>query len=305
MTEKPLEQLEKQPVSSRRSIDSILCPTNLSPASDEALRYAVGLARAYNAKLFLCYVSENPQELTPEQVNKFFIDSIGPYISETDCPWLKWEGIIAKGEAEEVIPELAKKHNVDIIVMRSRRRPYAAMLLGSTAEAVCHRAPCPVLVTHRQERKWVDLEGEIHLKRILVAYDFSKYSDLALSYGLSLAQEFQTELHLMNVCSDHLEMSEDEKTKALAHLQQLIPQQADLWAKIVPVIASGQPYHQVLDYIQENQIDLVCMGAHGAGHTPWALFGSNVDRVLRQAICPVLVAHLAEPELEPESKPKE
>ncbi len=296
MSEKPLEQLERTSLNSRRSIDSILCPTSLSPASDEALRYAVGLARVYNAKLLLCYVSENPQELTPEQVNKFFIDSIGPYISETDRPWLKWEGFIVKGEPEEVIPDLAAKHNVDLIVMRSRRRPYAAMLLGSTTEAVCHRAPCPVLVTHRQERSWVNLDGEVQLKRVLVAYDFSKYSDLALSYGLSLAQEFQTELHLMNVCSDNSEISEDEKTKALTHLRELLPSEVSLWAKIVPVVASGKPYHQVLDYIKENQIDLVCMGAHGAGHTPWALFGSNVDRVLRQAICPILVAHFSEPE---------
>jgi len=35
---------------------------------------------------------------------------------------------------------------------------------------------------------------------------------------------------------------------------------------------------------------LICLGAHGAGFGMRALFGSNVDRVLRQAPCPVLVA---------------
>ena len=36
-------------------MDRILCPTDLSRESDEALRYAIALARAYEAKLMLLY----------------------------------------------------------------------------------------------------------------------------------------------------------------------------------------------------------------------------------------------------------
>ena len=34
------------------AIQRILCPTDLTTESDEALRYAVALSSAYNAKLF-------------------------------------------------------------------------------------------------------------------------------------------------------------------------------------------------------------------------------------------------------------
>jgi hypothetical protein len=40
------------------TIERILCPTNLSSEPDEALRYAVALTSAYNAKLFLLYCKE-------------------------------------------------------------------------------------------------------------------------------------------------------------------------------------------------------------------------------------------------------
>jgi nucleotide-binding universal stress UspA family protein len=40
---------------------------------------------------------------------------------------------------------------------------------------------------------------------------------------------------------------------------------------------------------------LISVGAHGAGFGMRALFGSNVDRVLRQARCPVLVARPLRP----------
>lgn len=290
MSEKSQEQI------TRKFINKILCPTNLNPSSDEALRYGVALARAYNAKLYLCYVSEEEQKLTPEQVQQVFVESIAPYINMQERPEINWEGMVSSGEASEVIPQVAKEIAADLIIMRSRRRPYAAMLLGSTAEAVCHTAKCPVLVTHRKEKEWVDLEGEIKLKKVLVAYDFSEYSDLALNYGLSLAQEFQTELHLMNVSPNSLaEDSEDnfDRNKALEHLQEQIPNEVHLWAKIIPIIATGKPYNQILSYAQENSIDLICIGAHGKENDTWALFGSNADRVLRQANCPVLIVHLA------------
>jgi len=39
-------------------VERILCPTDLSTESDEALRYAVALARIYEAKLLLLHCSE-------------------------------------------------------------------------------------------------------------------------------------------------------------------------------------------------------------------------------------------------------
>ena len=53
----------------------------------------------------------------------------------------------------------------------------------------------------------------------------------------------------------------------------------------------GQPYAEILTYAQNNEIDLIAMAAHGAGFGVHTLFGSNVDRVLRQARCPLLIAH--------------
>jgi nucleotide-binding universal stress UspA family protein len=59
----------------------------------------------------------------------------------------------------------------------------------------------------------------------------------------------------------------------------------------------GQPYREILNYAENNNIDLICLGAHGAGYGMRTLFGSNVDRVLRQAPCPVLVARPLKPSM--------
>ncbi|HEU4769084.1 MAG TPA: universal stress protein [Pyrinomonadaceae bacterium] len=78
-----------------------------------------------------------------------------------------------------------------------------AVLLGSTAETVCQSAPCAVLVTHPREREWVGRSsGEIDLNRILITDDFTQGSKTALNYGVSLAQEYQSEVHLMHVLAN-------------------------------------------------------------------------------------------------------
>jgi nucleotide-binding universal stress UspA family protein len=60
-------------------------------------------------------------------------------------------------------------------------------------------------------------------------------------------------------------------------------------------VSEGYPYREILNYAENNEIDLISVGAHGAGFGMRALFGSNVDRVLRQAPCPVLVARPLRP----------
>ena len=73
-------------------------------------------------------------------------------------------------------------------------------------------------------------------------------------------------------------------------LQQAIPKEAFLWCNFVNSVRGGKAYQEVLAYAQEHKIDLICMGASGSDWGLGNLFGSNVDRVLRQAPCPVLVA---------------
>ncbi|MCP9495276.1 MAG: universal stress protein [Pyrinomonadaceae bacterium MAG19_C2-C3] len=191
-------------------------------------------------------------------------------------------------------------------MFRFRRRPVQAALPGSTAEAVCRTAPCPVFVVHPDERQWVETrEGKMDLRRLLVAYDLSNDSEIALRYGLSLAQEHQTEIHLLHVLPAPLlqepeirwveASSEDSYYWAARRLQRAIPAEAHLWCRAKHCVRRGKPGREILDYAKMHEIDLICIGAQGADFGMGALFGSNVDRVLRQAPCPVLVTRPLKP----------
>lgn len=283
------------------TIKKILCPTDLSPASDEALHYALALARAYEAKLIAFHCQSAPENSNAQnEVKASFEKQLFELLNGSQLALNNWERVVSHCEDPGAsISDYAAAHSVDLIVMRSRRRPHRAALLGSTAESVCRTAPCPVLVTHSDEREWI-AQRQVSLKRVLVAYDFSDYSEIALTHALKFAQEYQSELHLLHVLPPYT-LNEPELAwypitdegpyhKAARRLQKAVPPEAHLWCTVKTVINEGQPYREILNYADRNQIDLICLGAHGSGFGLLTLFGSNVDRVLRQAPCPVLVA---------------
>ena len=317
-------------------IKRILCPIDLSTDADQSLGYALALCQAYEARLVVCYcakaaevigetsylagatirASEVGYALSRGRVKELFEGSLIKLLGPVPFTNLDWEAMVTEGEdVGEAIVQTASEQSIDLIVMRSRRRPHRAAVLGSTAESVCRTAPCPVMVTHTDEREWLEqAAGKIMIKRLLVAYDFSDYSELALKYALSLAQEHEAELHLLHVLPRGV-VTEPEIAwyplgkdtayhQAARRLQRVIPQETHLWCKVKHAVSEGPPYREILNYAEKHAIDLISLGAHGAGFGMRALFGSNVDRVLRQAPCPVLVARPLKPAM-PENLPSE
>jgi len=285
-------------------IKRILCPTDLTEGSDQALRYAMALKNAYEAKLVVCYGAKRTERVDHKLTQGRIKSLVERSLSRTD---LEWEGLVIQGDdVGQAIIQTAAEQSIDLIVMRSRRRPHRASLLGSTAEWICRGAPCPVFVNHSDEFDRIDqASGRIGWRRLLVAYDFSDYSELALNYALSLAQEYRAELHLLHVLPPRA-VNEPEIAwfpiggeiayhKASQRLQNAVAAELRAECQIKYAVTEGRPYREILNYAEKNEIDLISLGAHGAGFGMRALFGSNVDRVLRQAPCPVLVTRPLRP----------
>jgi nucleotide-binding universal stress UspA family protein len=287
------------------NIQRILCPTDLSLYSGNAVRYALALARAHEAELILLHCTNGTDA---EEELGLIETSLLQHVSPPQLKGVRWRGVVAPAvEIDEEIMRRAQSERVDLIVMRSRRRPHRAALLGSTAESVSRSAPCPVLVMHNDKRELISDELKLELNRVLVAYDFSDYAELALRYGLSIAQEHQAELHLLHVLPRR-SVNEPEiawypiKGESAYHtaalrLQRVLPADVHLWCSVTTAVGEGNPYREILNYAEQKEIDLISVGAHGAGFGMRALFGSNVDRVLRQAPCPVLVARPLKPQV--------
>jgi len=295
-------------ITERVNLGRVLCPIDLLPDSGEAIRYAASFAQACGAELLICHC-RGPAQLE-EGVTE---DSVARYVRAglNDAP-LRPRVVVVDGDPVVAISRVAADKHVDLIVMRSRRAHHANALLGSIAEAVCRTAPCPVLVTHQDFEQGRTIAGRL-FRRVLVAYDFSTDAELALSYGLHLARKHEAELHLVHVLPWRpkpeapevamLPLSAGQGFRDMEdRLRSANLEQNGLASKIKHVVRAGQPYRELLAYAEEQDVDLICMGASGSGFGLNALFGSNADRVIRQARCPVIVARPLKPTMPRESE---
>ncbi|MGQ0633325.1 MAG: universal stress protein [Planctomycetaceae bacterium] len=145
---------------------NILLPVDFSEPSLKATEYAVSLAHRFNAALHLLHVIEDPVVYLPmfesyplptrEQFETYAQDRLENWISEEDSEKIKTELVWRHGKPNLEIVAYAGDSRVDLIVIGTHGRGLAAhLLLGSVAEKVVRRAPCPVLTVHPAGRQFV------------------------------------------------------------------------------------------------------------------------------------------------------
>ncbi len=281
---------ELLPLNSDYKVKRIMWPTNLSKEAKQALLYAMTLARDFRAKLFICYCAEEPLPAGGQRVKELLTEWVESYQKNIE-PKIEWEAIITEGNIAESVTCAAYDKKIDLIVMYANRHPYTAALFGSKAESICRAAPCPILITHANEQSLVDPDTKkTDLARVLVAYNFSKYSRYSLLYALGLAKIYNCEIHLLHVA----EKANEDLEKLAKKLRDTLPPETT--DKIKYVVIQGKPYNEILNYAEKHKIDLICVDTCDASFSPSVfsstnslLFGSTTDRLLRKSSCPILV----------------
>jgi nucleotide-binding universal stress UspA family protein len=146
-------------------ISRILHPTDLSENSKPALRYASDLARHYHAGLHIVTVVDTRAFTGSVAEPEFFpVDFLQDYMKETEkkLAELTFEGMqhcskivreVFSGTPYNEIIKYAEKSGIDLIVMGTHGYTgLKHMLIGSVAENVVRRAPCPVLTVRPDKR---------------------------------------------------------------------------------------------------------------------------------------------------------
>jgi len=296
----------------RVTFQRILCATDLTDASQHAIAHGITLAHEFEARLIVCHCIHLPAPsiygeayLAPEDQLNRNKDFARQGIAELMAGHrVEWEPLVIVGHAAEEITRVAREAAVDIVLTATQgRRVLKRMLLGSVTERLMRTLPCPLLVIPAVDGG-ADAEGPqgaSGFKRILVGCDFSPDADLAFQHGLSMAQEFQAELHLMHVIETPLYTEtlrpvfahREPSTVAIREFLQskidaLVPEEARHWCQPLTVLEEGQPYVELLRYAEAHAIDLIVLGVRGHGLIGTMFVGSTTDRVIRRSTCPVL-----------------
>jgi nucleotide-binding universal stress UspA family protein len=134
------------------SIRSILHPTDFSQHSEAAFGLACSLAPDYNARLLVVYV-KHPEvvigemyTLPPEPAEVWV--ALREQLSRLRPPdsTIQVEHRLEEGDPAMEILRIAQEDKCDLVVMGTHGRTgVGRLLMGSVAEQVVRKAPCPVL----------------------------------------------------------------------------------------------------------------------------------------------------------------
>jgi len=144
------------------------------------------------------------------------------------------------------------------------------------------------------------------MKKIIVPTDFSKPSQLAIDAAADIARKANAELVLLHVIEEvtggsfNVEgeaMYGDTENKlftvrlidrARKQLEKQATDQKLSGIKVKQLLRLGTPFHGIQTIITEQKADLVVMGTSGRGQLEEMIIGSNTEKVVRHAHCPVL-----------------
>lgn len=184
----------------------ILVPTDFSELAENALKYAVHLAKRMNAELLLLHVysipvfTENPvlisdnQYLEEEALRG--LERLKQTVDGLNSD-LKVSFAAKVGFAADIIAVHAKDHHVDLIVMGTQGVGYLReRMMGSTASELIRKVKLPVMV----------IDKHVHFrepKNIVLAVDYKETDDKSVLKPLrNIAEQFHSHVCVLNVYSE-------------------------------------------------------------------------------------------------------
>ena len=295
---------------------NILFPTDFSAHSHAALKYAAGFARAQNGRVLLLNVQDAkvpvnlltlPAYVFEDQENQWLLElraKAKELIADPLLAGVEVDPMFVEGERAAEIARVAFEHQVDLItvVTRGRNRLLSRAFGGSIAEEIIAEAPCAVLAIRPPQRDFVehrDGQTQIRLNRVLLATNFRPSSAAATQLATTISNHVGAELHAVYVIGDYFEqisvMFPEGGLAALTRLRSNVQERmAQLSRSFGPRasthIPEGRPYQEIVKLAADLDADLIVIGTavHGSLFGSSQVLGSEIERVIRNAPCPVL-----------------
>ena len=291
----------------------ILVPLDGSKLAESVMPLACSLAGQLQATLVLFHVVEKK---APPQIHG---DS-HLQTAEEAYAYLQSmvEGISCKGtqaiidvhEVQEsgvaqTIRDHAEELNTDLIIMCTHGSGgLRDIFLGSIAQQVVRQGNTPLLFINPERIRQPERDV---IQRILLPLDGSPAHESAIPAATYLADKLKAEVHLLSVIptSDSVPVKqalsrrvspraanftlESSVKNAEAYLQKVGESIADRDGQVFGAVMRGDAPDKLLDYIEEEQIDLVILATHSHNAIDARWEGSLTPRFLPRSIVPVLL----------------
>jgi nucleotide-binding universal stress UspA family protein len=273
----------------------ILVPCDFSSPAKEAYKFAASMAAKTNGEVLLLHVINIPVVYDPglgglpytdptllEDLEAAGTKNFEGLLADQTIPSIRSSYHITNGDILSSILEFSEEKNIDLIIMGTTGSTgLAEIFIGSNTEKVVRHAQVPVLAVRHAPA----IEK---IKNILLPSTLSLGHVTFMNQVKAVQDFFQATLHvlLINTPSrfqNHTEAS--EALKAFAKHYQLKNYQTHL-------SNYSSETDGIIEYANEEQVDLVLMGTHARTGLGQLFKGSITERVVNRIQYPVWTCHL-------------
>ncbi|MCD6262244.1 MAG: universal stress protein [Deltaproteobacteria bacterium] len=138
-------------------------------------------------------------------------------------------------------------------------------------------------------------------KKILFPVDFSEVSPMIVPWVITMVDKFKSELHLIFVVRSLLPLTSFDVTETSIisfegeilkagekSMDEFVKKHFKKYPACKAHVLTGDPAEEILNYVNNENIDLVIMGTHGRKGLDRVLFGSVAAHVIKESSAPVM-----------------
>ena len=303
-----------------KEIKKIIWGTDGSKESEEALNYAVFLAKTFNSEIIGVSVIPMPEQLIDEyfrksqgevhdwtvKVNENIESRLTSISSELSSQGVSFKGVVLEGEPNKEIVGLARRERADLIVMGKRGHGLIGRILtGSNTLKVLRESSVPVVAVKKSE------EGRaIDIRNILVPLDINQKVDSALDYAVDLAERMNASISVLyvfklvsytnfeippivlaDVMEGLMKSSSGELAKRVEKMKlrrRIRNREIDKLEINTEVIQGISTSATIVDYATNKNTDLIVINTHGKKGIKKFVLGSVAEKVIQESPCTVL-----------------
>ncbi len=293
----------------------IAASLDLSDYSPVVLEAAANLAGKFGAELYLLHVLEKkvfPRELMgtfaqPSELEEVY-SSLSEYAqkelhkySDKAKEIFGKEPVVAvrQGHPVNQILEFIEEAGIDLLVVGYHRRvPGIIAELGAVTEKIARHATSHVYIVKEKDK--------FQIKSVLAPIDFSERSKKSLEIAAQISEKFKARLSLLYV-REQLKIERDnlpdtlkwkvdkfittegerEKYQLEALTKQIMENECCVVTSVF--VDSGEPVSKILEYADDENVDLIVMATRGISGLKRVLMGSVTEKVIRKSKQSVLV----------------
>jgi nucleotide-binding universal stress UspA family protein len=280
-------------------METILCPTDFSPASTNALQYADQLAHWMQARLVLFHNIYEPampahqsfggvlyeEPIRDPGHRQALLDRLEAWKEKLagagGSQPVPYESQVRYGETEDNIAAAALAHQAALVVLGSKHSEGLKQLLkGSVVDKVIRQAPCPVLIIppHTVFKP---------LNRIVYASGLVGEAGPEAGFMARLAAMFQARILFLHILPEYSARDREQAEAAYEVFSHQLPATPTTFhLETHANIGEG-----ISQFTQRHQADLLVMGYHPQRSWERFLFVNYTRKMAAHADLPLLIIH--------------